>query len=262
MSYPRFDGFVLQDDNYVTSEIEYRTSPNRSLEYERLGRRPGVKLFSHEFAERKVKLSGFILADDATDLQSKIDDLHRNVTRKDEGALYITSSRSATATVTSVGIADPHYAQDFVPFEVEFLLADPFFYGSSQTVNIPVTSGTVTTNHTITISGSVFAMPTLTYSAPTGVGMDFTTTSGIIVTYTNTGETLTWSGSNVSNPSLAYGGSVSFDYNNHRILEDTSEVNNKGVFSRWEPETVSFGVTFSGTALGGSLSMSYVPRYL
>jgi hypothetical protein len=258
MGYPTFNGFDLQDDNYITSEIEYRTSPSRSLDYERLSRRPGVKLFSSDFAERKVSIKGYVIANGATDLRSKIDALHKNVTRPDKGTLIIDGERWGTAILTSVGIADPHYTQDFVPFEIELLMTDPFWYGSQQTVVLPVTSGTTTLTTSITISGSVFAEPQIVYRAPDGTGS--TTTSGIIVEYAPSGEKLTWSGT--SSPTLAYGSSLTFDYINQRITEDSTVADIDGVFARWEPEALSFQTTFSGTALGGQLEFIYNPRYL
>lgn len=259
MAYPEFEGFSLQDDNYITREMEYRNTPVRSLDREKISRRPGVKLLANEFGERSVRINGYILGSSASDLQDKIDDLHDNITRQNEGSLYVTADRYATATVVSVGIADPHYAQDFVPFEIEFLLADPFFYTSSHNVTWTVVSGTDSTTKTVTISGTVFAEPTLTYYSPDASGQ--TTTSGIIVEYETTSETVTWSGTGAT-ASLAYGDDVTFDYANHLILEATDSVDVEGVFSRWEPGSTQFTVTFSGTCQGGSLGLDYQPRYL
>lgn len=257
MSYPRFNNFILQDGNYITSEIEYRTSPSRSLDYERLARRPGVKLFGTEFAERKVRLQGYIVANGISDLREKIDQLHKEVTRPETGLLQIESDRYANATVVSLGIADPHYSQDFVPFELEFLLADPFFYGNQLIIALPVTSGTTSLTISTVISGTAFAEPLVTYSAPAGVGI--TTTSAITIEYGSTGERLTWSGTGPA--ALEYGSTVGFDYLNQLITKDTAEVDIDGVFAQWEPGTTSITTTFSGRALGGSLNISYNVRY-
>jgi len=256
---PKFDNFSLQDDNYITSEVVFRTIPKRSLGTEKIARRPGVKLLAHDFAERIVNISGYIIGSSLSDLREKIDNLHANVTRKEDGLLSIDADRSGTATVASVSIADPHYAQDFVPFEMEFLMADPFWYGSQHSVSWTIASGISSLSDTITVSGSVFAEPSITYYAPSGDGQ--TTTSGIIVEYAPTGEKTTWSGTGATS-TLAYGDSVTFDYGNHIILEGTDSVDVEGVFSRWEPGATNFTVTFSGTAQGGSLEFVYQPRYL
>lgn len=258
-TYPKFDGFSLQDDNYIIEEIGYRNSPSRSTDFDKIARRPGVKLLSSDFAERKVTMSGYIKGTSVSDLRDKIDTLHTYITRKEAGALNIESDRTGTAIVSNVTVTDPHYAQDMVPFSIEFLMPDPFFYGAQQTVNYTIASGTSSTTLSVSISGSVFAEPLLVYSAPTGTG--FTTTSGIFISYNPTGETLTWSGTS-GVTKLAYGNTVSFDYSNYRILLGTSEVDLEGVFSRWEPVSTNFTVTFSGTAMGGSMQLSYQPRYL
>lgn len=258
MALPTFDGFSLQDDNYITEEIIYRTIPARSVEMEQITRRPGTKILGSEFGARKVLLKGHIIADSATDLQSKIDAIHSNITRKEEGVLTIESGRTGTALVSSVGIMDPHYAQDYVPFEIEMVMPDPFFYGSQQTVSVTVTSGVSSVSFNTVISGSAYAEPTIVYTAPGTSG--YTTTSGISIEYTPTAEILTWSGTSTN--TLAYNSSVTFNYADYSILEGLNEVDIEGVFARWEPITTSFIVTFSGTAQGGSIDFSYQPRYL
>jgi len=260
VSYPTFDGFSLQSDNYILSEIVYRSTPTRATDTQRVARRPGVKLLAHDFGERTVRMSGHIIGSSASDLQTKIDNLHTNVTRKDEGALIIEADRSATATVTSVGVTDPHYAQDMVPFEIEFLLADPFFYGGLQTVNWSMDTST-TVSKTITISGSVFAVPTIIYDSPNS-GASPTAVKSISIAYAPTAETVTWSGS-TGDGFLAKDASVTFDYNHHLITTGSVEVTTSGVFSRWEPGSTNFTIIFNGTpTTGGTLSFSYQPRYL
>lgn len=259
MALPEFDGFSLQDDNYITSNIEYRTIPNRSTNVGKLARRPGTKLIAHDFAERRVRLSGSIVASSNSELQTLIDNLHKNVTRKDEGILTIESDRTATAVVTNVVIADPGYTNDYVPFEMEFLMPDPFYYGNEQTIEITVVSGTSSINETITISGSYAAEPTIKFFADGTTGQ--TTLSGILIDYGPTGERLTWSGTGATT-TLAYGGSVTFDYFNQQILESGIAVDIEGVFVNWEPEETNYTVTFSGTTQGGTLQFSYQPRYL
>ena len=259
MAYPTFDSFSLQDSNYITEQINYRTIPNRSLDTKKIARKPGVKLLAEDFAERTIKLRGYILGSNISDLKSKIDDLHSNITRKEDGTLQLEEGRTCTATLASIVIADPHYAQDFVPFDLEFLLADPFFYGDQQTVSWTVTSGTSSTSKTITISGTVFAEPSIKYFSPDASGQ--TTISGVQIEYTTTGESVTWSGTGATT-TLAYSDDLAFDYANQLILEAITESDIEGVFSRWEPGSTNFTCTFSGTAPGGSLNFSYQPRYL
>ncbi len=257
MALPTFDGFSLQDANYIVSDIRYRSTPKRAISFKPISRRPGVKLLSEDFGERRIRMSGHIIGSSASNLQSLIDDLHSNITRKDEGQLIIGENRTSTAIAVSVSVADPNYAQDMVPFEIEFLLADPFFYGQQHVVSLTVASGTSSESTTPTISGSVFAVPNIVYSSPSGSGN--TTTSGISIEYKSTGETVTWSGGGTP---VQYSGSISFDYSNQKILNGSTEASVGGVFSRWEPGEHEFVTTYSGTVVGGTLEFSYQERYL
>jgi hypothetical protein len=257
---PQFNSFSLQDNNYITSSIEYRTIPARDLVLENIARKPGKKLIADEFLERHIKLTGWILGDNNSDLISKIDDLHTNVTDKSSGTLAVDVDREIEAIVASITIGDPSYSQSIVPIDIDFLAAEPFWKGPQQTVSLTVASGQSqpsTLAFTITVSGSVFAEPSITYSAPAGSG--YTTTSGVIIEYAPTGQTVTWSGGGVG---LDYSNFVKFDYQNQLILHGAAKVEPSGVFSRWEPGETNVTVTFSGAKQGGQLDFVYRPRYL
>lgn len=260
MASPTFDSFSLQTDEYLISEVEYRTIPVRNIEMEWIARKPGKKFLATEFGERHIRMRGYIIGTDSANLISLIDSLHTNVTRKKIGTLAIDSNRDIQAVVASVTVAEPHYSQSMVPMELEFVAAEAFWKGTQQTVSLTVVSGTGephTMNVTTTISGSVFAEPYITYTAPGSTGS--TTLSGIIINYQPTGEIVTWSG---GASTLAYGSSVKFDYENQIILQNTTEIVATGVFSRWEPGSTNFTCTFSGQAPGGTLTLVYRPRYL
>lgn len=260
MAFPTFDGFSLQDSNYIIQDIVYRTIPSRTLDVQKIARRTGSKLLASDFDTRSISMSGYILGSTISDLRDKIDNLHNNVTRKADGVLQMEESRTASALVSNLSIADSHYNQTMVPFEIEFLLTDPFFYGPQNSVSWSVGAGEFSLTDTLTISGSMFAEPLISYTAAAGAGQ--TTTSGILVTYVDTGEVITWSGTGATT-TLADGDTVQFDYINHKILEGTAEQTLEGVFSRWEPGSRGITITFSGTSdQGGTLSFAYQPRYL
>ena len=257
---PTFNSFSFQDGNFITSDIVYRTIPTRDLVLENIARKPGKKLIAEEFIERRIKLTGWILGTDNNNLISLIDGLHTNVTRKTSGTLTVDANREIEAIVASVSIGDAHFSQSMVPMEVEFLAAEPFWKGPQQTVSLTVTSGTAqpqTQSFAITISGSVFAEPAITYNALAGTGT--TTTSGIIINYQPTAETVTWSG---GANALPYGNYIKFDYQNQLILQGSTKIEASGVFSRWEPGVTNVTVTYSGGQQGGSLDFVYRPRYL
>ena len=256
--YPTFNGVSLQDDNYITSELIYRNTPDRDLQTAVISRRAGVKLVATDFMSRSVTINGSIIADTPDELQSLIDNLHVTLTNQESVTMYVSSNRSGTVTLKSIGISDSFYTQTYVPFSIELLMTDPFFYGPQQVINYTIPAGTVNFSNVITISGSAYAEPAITYNAPAGGG--YTTTSGIVVTYNATAEHITWSGTG-GVLTLAQGSNVTFDYDSHRILLGITETSIEGVFSRWQPGPQSYTVTFSGTAQGGTLAFAYQPRY-
>lgn len=254
-----FDGFSLEDSNYIISDLNYRGGPRRDLIPQKTSRRPGVKYTNVEFSERQINMSGYILGSSVSDLKDKIDNMFKNIVRKAEGTLVIDSDRSINAVASQVIIEDPHYTKTFVPFELEFRSTEPFWKGAQQIIDLTVVSGTGTFTYTTTISGSAFAEPYFTYSAPSGSGD--TNTTGLSINYGPTGQTVTWSGTGGGETSIQYSDVVQFDWGHQIITRNQANEEPSGVFARWEPGETSFTVTFSGTSVGGTLQMAYQPRY-
>ena len=258
MALPEFNGFSLQDSNFITSDLQYRTWPSRQIITEKLARRPGTKLISEDFGEKHVKMSGWILGSSVSDLQTKIDSFYAQL-QKPSKLLQIETNRFFTATCTSVSVGDPHYSQTYVPFELDFVCADPFAYGPTVSAQMTVTSGTIVQTFSFTVSGSYFAEPIFTYTPPTGAGN--TTTSGLKFVQKTSAEYVLWSGSGSTNY-VQYGSSFQFDYQAYKSLFGTTQVNQAGVFSRWEVGSQQLEVTFMGNTVGGTLTITYAPRYL
>ena len=260
MALPEFSAFSLQDANYITTEIENRTWPTRDLTTEKIARKPGTKFIAEEFGERRIRMEGYILGSNASDLITKIDNLYATLQKKSQ-ILQIQSGRYYTASVASVSIGDPHYSQTFVPFELEFLCADPFAYGTPLKAVATVTSGTIVQAYTTVISGSYFAEPNLIYKTPT-IGTGDTTTSGIRISHQQSGEWVDWTGTGTSDVYIDYNNSMTFDYKTYKVLQGTTQRNQTGTFARWEPGTNNWTITYGGNTVGGTLEINYTPRYL
>ncbi len=250
-----FDSFDLQTDNIIISEVVYRNLAERVLDTAKITRRNGVKLLSDTYASKKITMSGYIVADTPAGLQDQIDSLNLNVISKSDGILTLDNNRRIEAVASSMGIGDAHYNQSCVPLELEFLCPDPFFIGNNYSVSLTVTSGTLSMPILTTISGTVFSLPQITYYPPAGTGT--TTTSGITLTNNDSGETVSFYNASF----LAYGSSVTFDFNSLSILEGTSESDPSGTFFKWEPGSFSGTITFNNN-VGGTLSIQYDARYL
>ncbi|KKQ99018.1 MAG: hypothetical protein UT24_C0029G0030 [Candidatus Woesebacteria bacterium GW2011_GWB1_39_12] len=238
-----FDAFSLQDSNYIITDTEYRTIPSREITLESIARKPGKKFLAEEFGERRIRLSGFIEGSSASDLITKIDDLHTNVTRKKIGTLSIDADRDIQTLVVLVAIAEPHYSQTIVPMSLEFVAAEPFYQGAQRVAVTAIAEGTASATITTTISGSVFTEPIITYT-PKGGGSN-TNIYRIDISYDQTGEEVTWSG---GNHPLSNADSVAFDYSNQIITEGNSEIEASGVFARFEPGSTNLTVTYYSTS--------------
>lgn len=259
MALPTFNAFSLQDDNYIVTDIEYRTWPAREIGMQKIARRPGMKFTSEEFASREISMRGFIKGSSTDDLQSKIDALNTQFQQPSK-LLQIYSNRTYTATVASMSVGDPHYNTTIVPFEVSFVTADPFSYAPTVSAQMTVASGVVTQSFSVTISGSYFAEPTIVYTTPPNGTLN-TTTSGMYILHQTTGEYITWSGT-AGTAYIPYTNTFTADYQTYKLLFGTTQTNQAGVFTRWQPGVNAFSITFGGNTEGGTLTISYAPRYI
>lgn len=258
MANPTFGSRSLQDDtNYFTEDVQYRTTAPKDMRLMPVARRPGAKIIANEHREKRIVLKGWVMGDTSSDLQDKVDDLQQDL-HKEEQTLTIESGRNYTATLASLVIPDVHYNTTMVPFEAEFVCAEPFAEGTAQSAVFTVPSGMAEVDETITISGTVFAEPTITYTAPGSSGD--TTTSGITIRNVTRGERVSWSGTG-SDPTVDYGSNVSFNYKTLQCQVDSGDKDHTGKFSRFEPGSNRLVISFSGLAMGGNVQVSYSPRY-
>lgn len=260
MALPTFNGFSLQDENFITERVNHRQYADREVIRAKVNRREGVKLVATEFGSKEITVTGNIVADSAADLQSLVDNLKLNLTAE-EADLIIETGRTYRATVMDMGLPDEHYNQSVAPFEITFLCSDPFALGEQVMAVTPVTSGIITFSGSVVISGTLFARPTITYTPPTGK----TGPTGIArmdLSHTPTGQQTTVSGFN-SGTSLRYQDALTINMDDFTTLEGSTEIENSGSFPRWEPGVNNYTVTVSGKRFpGGTVTVSYQPRYL
>lgn len=259
MAIPTFNSFSLQDSNFITERIDFKGYATRAVIRANVNRREGVKLLATEFGEKEIELSGIIVADSATSLQTLIDNMKMNLT-EEEGSLVIEQGRTFQASVLSINVPDEHYNQSVARFTVSFLCSDPFSVGATQIANAVVPSGFFTYSGSIYISGTLFGRPTLTYT-PAGAATGNTNIRSLTFSHTPTGQSLTISGFG-SGAGLSYANAVSIDLDTFTTLEGTALIDTSGAFPRWEPGTNAYTLTASGRFPGGSISVTYQPRYL
>lgn len=257
--YPTFNSFSLQDSNFITERIEFKGYGSRAVIRGNINRREGVKLLATEFGEKQVDISGIVVASSSSTLQTLLDSMKMNLT-EEEGSLVLEQGRTFRATVIDLDIPDEHYNQSVARFTAKFMCSDPFSTGTLQTVSSNVVSGTFTYSGTVYISGTMFARPTVTFT-PAGAATGNTNIKKLVLTHTQTGQILTISGFG-SGAGLSYANAVTLDLDAFTALEGSSAVDTAGGFPRWEPGTNNYTVTVSGRFPGGSVGLSYQPRYL
>lgn len=257
---PTFNNFSFNDSGFITERIEHKSFADRSAIRSKIARREGVKLQSTEFGEKEITIVGAIIKSSASELQASIDSMKKFI-QEEEGALVIETGRTYRATVTNLVIPDEHYNQSKANFELTLVSSDPFAEGSQLTVTQVVPSGLTTFSGFVMISGTFFVRPTITYNAPAGDGVGLTRISKIALTHMPTGQQVTVSGFG-SGTSLVYNNTVSFNFDNFSTLEGSTAKDNSGSFARWSAGDNNYLLTFSGVSVGGTLQLSYNPRYI
>lgn len=262
-NFPEFNGFSLNDlseTGVITSNILKGSTPDRSIEVEQVSRRSGGRVLNSEFQPKKVSIQGYVIGNNAEDLRDKVDSLHSNVTSQREGVLAVSSDRQATALVEKVNITENPYNTDYLPFTIDFVLPDPFFYAGQHTATFTLPSGTNIHTTPVTISGSYYALPALTINVADNVGE--TITSRVDITYESTGERVTWSGAS-GEINLDYSDILQFDFDSQLITRNSTIQNTAGTYADFYPGTHTLTITFSGSGnwIGGDATLSYQPRY-
>ncbi len=258
MAIPTFNSFSFNDGNFITERITFRGFGTRNVIKNPINRREGIKLNATEFSDKQVVLEGWVVADSPTSLQTLLDNMKASLTYE-EGSLIVETGRTFRATTSDLDIPDEHFNQSKVSFVATFVCSDPFSTGSAQTVIQTFPSGITNLSGFVNISGSFFVRPTLVITPPAGVG--HTNIRRIVVTHVPTGQTVTISGFG-NGTDLAYGSTVTVNFDNFITTENSTVKSNAGSFARWQPSSNNYLVTVSGNWVGGSVSLSYSPRYL
>lgn len=258
MALPTFDGFSLSDANFITERIEFKGYASREVVRGKINRREGVKLLGTEFGEKAVTMQGTIVADTPSELQSLLDDM-KQALQTEEGDLVIETGRTFKATVDTLAIPDEHYNMTKAPFMVTFMLSNPYAEGNQLSVVMPVGSGLITFSGNVLISGTMFVRPTVIYTPPSNTGN--TNIKILTLTHTPTGQGVTISGFG-SGLGLNYQSSVTINFDDLTGKEAATERDTSGGFARWDPGINQYTITASGRFVGGSVTLSYTPRYL
>lgn len=256
---PSFNGFSLNDDNFITERIVFKGFASRSVIRATINRREGVKVLANEFGEKQISVEGRVVADTAAELQSLLDNLKKQFQAQD-AELVLEADRTFKATTLSLMVPDEHYSQTTAPYEITFLCSNPFAEGSAISQSYTITSGFFTFSGEIYISGTMYGRPTVTYT-PAGAASGNTLIGQLVINHVPTGQSITVSGFG-SGQGLNYSNAVSVNFETFEAQEGTTEIDSSGAFPKWEPGANRFTVTGNRRFPGGTILVTYKPRYI
>lgn len=244
------------DDNvsFITEEVTYKSSPTRTIYSQDLSRRPGSKLTGVEWGAKEIEIKGRVFGTTVSGLIGNVDTLQQNAAVQSL-ALSIDQGRTYTATLESLDIPTQFYNQTMASFDAKFIAVDPFAYANQVVASGTVTSGTVTYNGSVTVSGNVWAGPLLTIT-PAGANVGDSGIKSFMITHIPTGETITVSGM------MSYNSGIVIDYQNFLVTNSGTLSDYTGIFSRWNPGNVNYTIAVTSGAKQKYLyKWAYSPRY-
>lgn len=244
---------ISDNINYLVTEVEAKSMPEREMETAPISTRPGDKLLSTEWRQKEIYIKGMVFANTYSDLQAAIDTMQQNFAVQSL-PLQLDTERTYTANLKELKIPTQFFQNTYVEYEATFLSIDPFAYGSLLTISGSTVSGQITLSGSITISGTAFASPVLTIY-PKGFSAGNTGITNIVFGYSPTGETITVSGT------LNYVNPISIDHDNFLVTVSGLSVDYAGIFSRFEPGATNFTIQTNGGHPGYNWILSYQPRY-
>ena len=233
-----FDGYSLQNLNFITSTIDYDDLWKVELNSFNYPRTDGGGVISKYYRGRTITLKGIIKKDTSTDFNDFIDEVKKSL-RATEGLLEIMVNgeiRQIKATVTDLSYNRNHYNITFSPISVTFTAVEPFFY-SKTLQSLSVLGKTATYTEEMQNDGGADSNPTVYFVFWAG-----TTVSAIKFTDPQSRQlTIT--------TSLTNGDIIIIDSVDKVVTKNGTEIDYTGAFPIFAPWSNTFIVTITGTAL-------------
>lgn len=254
------NGLNIADNiNFIVEELTYRQTPDRDIISLPLSTRPGEKLVTTEWRTKQIIIKGRVFNTTASGIEPVMDILEQNFAVQ-SAQLVIDANRTYTVQLEKLDVPTQFYNISMLQYTATLKALDPFAYGPLLTVSGTVASGVTTFSGTVTISGNVFCQPTITLTPTNGTFAGDSGYSQFQITYTNTGEQLTMSGTNSGD--FQFGVATAADYNNFLVTISGTSVDYSGVFARWQPGIQNFTISIpQGSPAGYYWVFSYQPRY-
>lgn len=124
-----YNGFNLNDNTYVTSDVKHLSAPSRSVTMFNLARTSGAIITDTQFTTKTINVTGTIIGTGMADLENKADTLQSALTvvGANLDISYGSGTRRYKSTVTKVDVDRPVSAAAFAVYSIDFVATD---YGS------------------------------------------------------------------------------------------------------------------------------------
>jgi hypothetical protein len=261
------NGLNIQDTNYITENITYRSNPSKTLNTFQKSRNDGFVLQSQYYTEKSISVSGNINCSTEADLKTKIDTLKEAVAGDDEFNVDIDDAGNTmrfTCVLESLSIPEKHYHITNVPFSLS-LKCQPFGKATTATTSSNSITNASSSPYVVTINptGSIAPKPTIKWEIITSTpSADITQ---IVFTNSNSGDTITISSLTLD----AVGDYLEIDCENMTSKVSynggaETDIDYTGVFPSFATNTNSISTTLTG---GGASfvvkqTLSYYPKYI
>lgn len=252
-----FDGFDLQREEIVTTDIVDLQAPDRTLNIGKRGR-DDFSTFVSEFYDGKViRIEGYLTTTTASGLLGLRDNFQQVMSRKQK-ELDITrdgeDTRRYTATASNVDVRMERAETTQARFVVDFRLSNPFGCATTS-VSGSRTQNSMFETQFITISGTYPARPTIVMDVTSGAVGDLRI------------ENTTISGQLLIAPTTVVSGgeSVVVDLESFSATINGTEIGTAGVFPRFLPQAEGNNAvltTVSGHNFEVVFTTEYTPKYI
>ncbi len=251
----KYGNLDLQSTYIITSEVNYRASPNRDINTINISRASGTHILSSEFGNKSITIKGTIVSPTTSGLVGIIDEFHKYLLLEEQ-VLQLEEGRAYIATCKKIDMEESKYSRSFATFNLDFICTTPFAIGNQRSATSVIPPGNETYSRAVTISGSVYAEPTRTIATQAGAGE--TGITMVKVQHYETGKYITTSGT-------FHLGQIELVINHEDNLVTYSGQNKDfiGAFSRFPVGVNNLDITLGGTTTYPMYTtITYNPRYL
>lgn len=257
-----FNGFSLQDSNFRTKDILYRTCPMRTLDLEPLARTDGYRLVNSYYGMKDIRVSGTVTADTEAALRTLVDNMKRALDGTEKTLVIDDGGTNVqwTGSVASIDVPEEHFHITRIPYSIVFR-CQPFGTSAIVTTSTNSIVDTSSKSGTVVVIGSASPKPTLKWEV---VGSPSAAITGISFVNSTTADTFGVTGLSL----VGNGDYLQLNTSTMSAVYNTGsgnvEVDFTGVIPSFTTSTNSYSVTVTGGGASRTIlqTLTYNASYL